>query len=264
MSQRVTVEVTDHVALVRLSRPEKRNGLDAAMFDAIVDAGERVLADRGVRAVVLAGEGPSFCAGLDFQSFMAGGQALIDKLIGARTGPANLAQRVAWIWREVPAPVIAALHGHVYGGGLQIALGADLRYAAPDARLSVMEIKWGLIPDMGITKTLPPLVGLDVAKELTWTGRVLSGQEAAGLGLVTRVCADPLAEALETARQIAARSPHTVQAAKQLWERAPSLDTAGAFELETALQRPLLGSHNQMEAVLANFQGRPPVFRDPE
>jgi enoyl-CoA hydratase/carnithine racemase len=263
MTERVLIDVQDHVAHVRLNRPEKHNGLDPQMFDAVIAAGERLLAERCVRAVVLSGEGPSFCAGLDFQAFMAGGPALQSKLIDERVGPANLAQRVAWIWQELPAPVIAAVHGAAYGGGLQIALGADIRYVAPDARLSVMEIKWGLIPDMGITKTLLRVARPDVARELTFTGRTVSGAEAAALGLATRVCADPLAAALETARQIAGRNPDAVRRSKRLFIDAEELDVAGAFLRETDLQREILGSANQLEAVVANLQKRTPEFRDP-
>jgi len=264
MSERVSVSVEGGVAKVRLNRPDKLNGLDVEMFKAIVAAGEQVGADRSVRAVVLSGEGRSFCAGLDFQSFMAMGQEAVQVLTGERTGPANLAQRVSWIWREIPQPVIAVLQGHVYGGGLQIALGADLRYATPDAKLSVMEVAMGIIPDCGITQTLPGLVRPDVARELTYTGRIVSGEEAATLGLVTRACADPLAAAMETAATIAGRSPHAVRASKRLWNETATLDTPAAFELETALQLPLLGSANQLEAVMAKMQRRPAVFADPE
>jgi len=264
MSDRVVVEIDAGVAHVRLNRPEKLNGLDVEMFQAIVAAGEQVGADTSVRAVVLSGEGRSFCAGLDFQSFMAMGQEGVRILTAERTGPANLAQRVAWIWREIPQPVIVALQGHVYGGGLQIALGGDLRYSTADAKLSVMEINLGIIPDCGISKTLPGLVTPDIARELTYTGRIVSGEEARPLGLVTRLCADPVAAALETARTIAARNPHAIRAAKRLWNETPELDTAAAFALETELQLPLLGSSNQLKAVMAKMQRTTPEFEDPQ
>ena len=192
MAERVQVTIDNAVATVRLSRPDKLNALDADMFDGLIAAGKQILSDNSVRAVVLHGEGRAFCAGLDFASFM-GKPDLMQKLLArGDESPANVAQRVAWIWQEVHVPVIAAVHGVAFGGGLQIALGADLRYVAPDAELSVMEIKWGLIPDMGISNTLLRLVPLDVAKELTFTGRVLSGAEAAELGLATRLSDDPL------------------------------------------------------------------------
>lgn len=261
---RVLIDRDGSVAHVRLNRPDKRNGLDLAMFEALVAAGEAIAADASVRAVVLSGEGKAFCAGLDFAAFMASPDAPSKLLEDRGGGPANLAQRAAWIWREVPVPVVAAIHGAAFGGGLQIALGADLRYVHPAARLSVMEIEWGLVPDMGASKTLLSLVTLDVAKELTFTGRIVSGEEAQKLGLATRVADDPVAAALETARSIASKSPHAIRAAKRLFERAPLLSVREAFELETELQLTLLGSPNQMEAVTANVQKRAPIFVDPD
>lgn len=261
--QRVRVDITDHVAHVRLDRPDKRNGLDLAMFEAIARAGASLARTPGLRAVVLSGEGPAFCAGLDVKSFFGAPDAF--RRLGERDpGPANLAQQVAWVWKELPVPVIAAVHGACFGGGLQIALGCDLRYVRPDAQLSVMEIKWGLVPDMSASKTLLELVRLDVAKELTFTGRVVSGEEAVRLGLATRVSDDPLADALETARAIAARSPHAIRAAKRLYDDAAKLEVADAFRLETELQVALIGSRNQIEAVSANLQKRAPRFVDPE
>lgn len=261
---RVIVEREGAVARVAMNRPEKRNGLDLPMFEGLVEAGRRLAADPAVRAVVLYGEGKAFCAGLDFAAFMATADVGPRLLARPDDSPANLAQRVAWVWREVPVPVIAAIHGQAFGGGLQIALGADLRYVRPDAELSVMEIRWGLIPDMGASRTLLSLVRPDVAKELTWSGRIVSGDEALSLGLATRVADDPLAAALETARAIAERSPQAIRGAKRLYERAPELDVPAAFALETQLQLGLLGSPNQMEAVQANMMKRAPVFRDPE
>lgn len=262
---RVQTTIEGGVAEVMLNRPEKRNGLDVEMFDGIVEAGRALCEDRSVRAVVLHGAGPSFCAGLDFKSFMAGGAALQEKLLGRPEGrPANLAQEVSWVWREVPVPVICAIQGHCFGGGLQIALGADLRYARADAQLSVMEMKWGLIPDMGITATLPALVGNDVAKELTFTARVFDGTEAKALGVVTGLTEDPLAKAREVAAAIAKRSPHAIRAAKQLFDGLHGKDTRARFEFETELQLPLLGSKNQLEAVMAGMQNRDPVFDDVE
>jgi enoyl-CoA hydratase/carnithine racemase len=259
--QRVTMTVDGGVADVRLSRPAKLNALDPPMFEALARAGDRVRADSSVRAVVLSGEGKGFCAGLDFKSFLsAGGSDLFAR--GAES-PANGAQRAAWVWQEVPVPVIAALHGVAFGGGLQIALGADIRYATPDAELSVMEIKWGLVPDMSGTQTLRRLVGLDVAKELTFTGRVVSGREAEALGLVTRAYDDPRARALEVARDIAGKSPDAVRASKRLLNASGLISVEEGLALEAELQRGLLGSPNQIEAVTANFEKRPPRFKDP-
>lgn len=264
MSDRVKLTIDNGVATVRLSRPDKLNGLDAEMFEALIDTGKRLAADNTIRAVVLHGEGKGFCAGLDFQSFMASGD-IAEKLLERGTeSPANVAQRAAWVWQEVPAPVIAAVHGVAFGGGLQIALGADLRYVRPDAKLSVMEIKWGLIPDMSITQTLLRLVPIDLAKELTFTGRILSGTEAVDLGIATKLCEDPLEDALAMAKIIATKSPHAIRAAKKLLNEAADLPRAGGLKLETALQLPLLGSPNQMEAVQANMMKRDPSFADPE
>ena len=261
---RTRIEVEDHVAVVSLTRPDKHNALDRAMFEAIAAAAAEVGGTPGVRAVVLHGEGPSFSSGLDVASFLADGPNGFDILLD-RQGPrqANLAQRVATDWLDLPMPVIAAVHGNCFGGGLQIALGADIRIAAPDAKLSVMEARWGLVPDMGITQTLTRLVGLDVAKELTFTARRVSGEEAAALGLVTRVADDPLAAARELAAEIAGRSPDAVRAAKRLYESTWPAPAPGALELETELQRGLMGSPNQLEAVRSGMAREPAGFTDP-
>ena len=264
MSDRVQLTIDNGVATVRLSRPDKLNGLDPEMFDALIETGKRLAADNTIRAVVLHGEGKGFCAGLDFQAFMAADGGAKKLLERGSESPANVAQRAAWVWQEIPVPVIAAVHGVAFGGGLQIALGADLRYVRPNAKLSVMEIKWGLIPDMCITQTLLRLVPIDLAKELTFTGRILSGTEAVELGIATKVCGDPLEEALGTAKVIATKSPHAIRAAKKLLNEAPGLSRADALKLETELQVPLLGSPNQVEAVQANMTKRDPSFADPE
>lgn len=263
MNDRAQVTIDNAVATVRLSRPDKLNALDRPMFEGLIAAGEQILADSSVRAVVLHGEGRGFCAGLDFMSFM-GNPEEMRFLMDRGESVANIAQRVAWIWQEVQVPVIAAVHGMAFGGGLQIALGADIRYVTPDAELSVMEIKWGLIPDMSITQTLLRLVPLDVAKELTFTGRKISGTEAVALGLATKVSDDPLADALETAKLIATKSPHAIRAGKTLLNDAPTMSRLDALKLETALQVGLLGTPNQMEAVQANMMKRTPDFSDPD
>lgn len=254
----------DGIATATMVRADKHNALDRAMFESLVDAAAQLAADKSVRAVVLHGEGKSFCSGLDVASFMSGqgGVGVLMERDGDRV--ANLAQRVSYDWSLVPAPVIAAIHGNCFGGGLQIALGADIRIAAPSAKLSVMEVKWGLVPDMGITQTLPRLVPIDVAKELTFTGRIVSGSEAVALGLVTRSTDDPLAAALALAAEIAQRSPDAVRAAKRLYDRTwVSDDTAAALLLESELQDGLIGKPNQLAAVKAGMTGEPPVFADP-
>jgi enoyl-CoA hydratase/carnithine racemase len=254
----------DGVATVTMVRSDKHNALDQAMFESLVDAAAQVADDSAIRAVVLHGEGKSFCSGLDVASFMAGQGGTGVLLTRDEGHPANLAQRVTYDWSLVPAPVIAAIHGNCFGGGLQIALGADIRIAAPDAKLSIMEIKWGLVPDMGITQTLPRLIPIDLAKELTFTGRILSGAEASELGLVTRTADDPLSAARELAREIAGKSPDAVRAAKRLYDQTwVRDDAASALTLESELQTGLIGTPNQLAAVVAGMSGEKPVFADP-
>ena len=268
--ERVSVTVEGGVADVRLNRPEKINALDQAMFQALADTGDRLAGDPAVRAVVLSGEGRGFCAGLDFEAFM--GMAASERGSGTARGlmdrpegrPANLGQQAAHTWTELPVPVIAAVHGVALGGGLQVALGADLRIVAPDARLSVLEIRWGLVPDMTGTDILPRLVGPDVAKELTWTGRMVEGEEAVRIGLATRVSDDPRAAALELAREIAGRNPHAVRAGKRLLNQSGRVELARQLKDESAEMAALIGSPNQAEAVRAYFEKREPVFADPD
>jgi enoyl-CoA hydratase/carnithine racemase len=267
VSERVKIEFRDGVADVRMARADKMNAIDSAMFSGLADAGRALAEDKSVRAVVLSGEGRAFCAGLDMESFaaMAGprqsGNATANLFERSQSG-ANRAQLAAWIWQELPVPVIAAIHGVAYGGGLQIALGADLRIVTPDARLSVMEVKWGLIPDMSGTQTLRRLVRLDVAKELTFTGRVVSGTEAVALGLATRASEKPLDDALALAREIASKSPDAVRAAKRLLQQSWQGSVADGLKLEEELQRSLIGKPNQIEAVKANLEKRAPKFTD--
>lgn len=264
MSERVVVGIENGVAHVELAREDKRNGLDLAMFEGLVAAGERLRADRSVRAVVLSGRGKAFCAGLDWGAFLSMGAEAGQKLL-ARTeaSPANLAQRACWIWQELDVPVIAAVRGAAMGGGLQLALAADLRYVAPDAQLSVMEIRYGLVPDMSATKTLALLVRPDVARDLVWSGRTVLADEAVQIGLATRKEEDPVAAALTTAREIAKRSPHAIRSGKRLLRDTAPVDTRAAFLFETELQLALLGSPNQMEAVAAAMAKRDPSFSDP-
>lgn len=273
MSDRIALTITDGIADVRLNRPEKMNALDGAMFQGIVDAGESLKGDQSVRVVVLSGEGRGFCAGLDFGSFqaMAGEGAIADRGSDAGARPlgaigdtggriTHLGQQAAWVWQELEVPVIAAVHGPALGGGLQIALGADLRIVAPDAKLSVLEARWGLIPDMTGTQILPTLVGLDVAKELTFTGRMVSGEEAVRLGLATRVADDPRAAAMELARDLVTKSPDALREAKRLLNLSGTRSVAEQFADERATMASLIGSPNQVEATMAYFEQRPPSF----
>jgi enoyl-CoA hydratase/carnithine racemase len=253
---RVRLEVAEGVANVRLTRADKHNGLDQAMFEALNEAIDEVAADDDARVVVLSGEGPSFCAGLDFNSFMAeGGDP--ERGFAHRDGePENFGQRAAHGWRSLPVPVIAAVHGNALGGGLQLALAADIRIAAPGTRMSVMEIRYGLIPDMGLSQTLPGLVRDDVARELTYTGRVVEAEEAQELGLVTWLSDDPEAEAAGLAAQIASKSPDAIRSAKRLLGAAPRSTTAEGLGLEEELQRALIGSPGQIATAAAALSGR--------
>ena len=264
MSDLISIEINDGIADVRLNRPEKYNALSPEMFSAIVAAGESLANNADLRVVVLSGNGPGFCAGLDMGSFQ-GMQNTDQKssdssLQDFSEGPANRAQKPAYAWKRLPVPVIAALHGVAYGGGLQVALGADIRIADPDAKLSVMEIKWGLIPDMSITQTLRDLMPIDVAKELTFSGRILSGTEAQSLGLVTRTAKHPLDAAMALAKEIAGKSPDAIRFAKKLFEESWHADEATGLALESSLQTTLIGSDNQLEAIKANFEKRGPDF----
>lgn len=260
-ADRVVVELTDGVAEVRLNRPDKMNALDPGLFEALVAAGDRLAAEPGLRAVVLCGAGRGFCAGLDMASFSSPDGFPAD-LAGRTHGAANGFQQVAMQWRRIPVPVLAAVHGVAFGGGFQIMLGADIRYVAPDAKLSVMEIRWGIVPDMGGTVLMRALARSDVVRELTFTGRVFSGAEAATLGFATRVEADPLAAARAAARDIAARSPDAMRAAKRLLNAAEAEGEERLLLAESVEQQALLGSANQREAVAANMAGRAPAFRD--
>jgi enoyl-CoA hydratase/carnithine racemase len=272
-SERVTYTLENGVADVRLNRPDKMNALDGAMFRALVEVGDELKANSAVRAVVLSGEGRSFCAGLDFGSFqaMAGGDG--QKVVpsdGPSDDPSKLegrithhAQQSAWTWQDIEVPVIAAVHGVALGGGCQVALGADMRFTTADAQFSVLEIRWGLIPDMTGTQSLIRLVGLDRAKELTFSGRMVKGEEAVAMGLATRVCVDPRAEALAFAHDVAQKSPHAVRASKRLLNAADQGSIADGFLRERQEIFKLIGSPNQVEAIMAYFEKRPATYNDP-
>lgn len=265
MNDRVKVEVDAGVAHVRLVRAERMNALDAPMFDALVAAGEQLRQAREVRCVVLSGEGRAFCSGLDKSLISKAGTTAtpLGHALGPRThGIANREQYAAIVWRDVPAPVIAAVHGVAFGGGFQLALGADLRFVAADAQLSMMEIKWGLIPDMGGTVLMRELVRDDVARELIYTGRVFSGTEAVALGLATRVCVDPLEEALQSAREIATKSPDAMRAAKRLLNELSNRTVADALRGEAEEQDRLIAGPNHAEAVAAHLAQRAPQFSE--
>lgn len=258
--QRVSIEIADGVADVRLTREDKLNALDPAMFAGLADAIDRLRGTVGLRAVVLSGEGRGFCAGLDMAS-MAGGGASID--LAARShGDANLFQQVAWGWRMLAMPVIAAVHGVAFGGGLQIMSGADIRIAAPGTRFSIMELRWGIVPDMAGFALWRGQVRDDALRELVYTAREFSAEEALALGFVTRLADDPHAAAHDLARTIAAHNPHAIRAAKRLANLAADADSTMILTAESDEQARLLRSPNQVEAVTANLQKRAPIFSD--
>jgi enoyl-CoA hydratase/carnithine racemase len=269
MSDRVIVTISDGIADVRFNRADKRNALDNEQFAAIEEAGEQLKTAEGVRVVVLSGEGESFCAGLDFAMFSGmagGGQPPAER----RGNPGDLAdgriahrgQQVCWVWQELPMPVIAAVHGHALGGGFQIALGADIRIAHPDTKWSVREVHWGLVPDMTGTFMLSRLVRSDVARELTYTARMVDGREAYDLGLVTRLSENPYDDAMQLAREIAARSPGAVRGSKALFNRMFTEGAAEQFAEERRIIGDQIGSPNQIEAIKSNMERRPADFVD--
>ena len=259
-SARVRIDIEDGVADVCLNRADKMNALDPAMFAALVDAGERLSRADDLRAVVLRGAGRAFCAGLDFESI--GGSATFGEALSARThGVANLWQQAVLAWRDLPVPVIAAVHGVAFGGGLQIALGADLRCVKHDAKLSVMEINWGLVPDMAGVLLMSELAAADIVRELTYTGRIFSGDDAVRYGLATRAVDDPLADARALAREIAGKNPDAIRAAKRLLVGASRRSAAEVLQAESDEQQRLMGSSNQLEAVRSRLEKRAPNFR---
>ncbi len=271
MEKRVEVTIEAGVADVRLVRADKMNALDAAMFEALVSTGQRLQEEPGLRAVVLSGEGRAFCAGLDMGRFQKMADAPSDNVgglshemrLGTRThGISNAAQYAVMVWRELPVPVIAAVHGVALGGGFQLMLGADMRFVAPDTRLSVLEIKWGLVPDMGGMALMRELARGDVIRDLTYSGRMFDGTEALTLGFATRVCSDPLAEARAYARDIAGKSPQAIRAAKRLFAMSATADIASILMAESTEQIALMGRPNQVEAVSAGLQKRAPNFVD--
>ncbi len=265
MENRIALDVDEGVAHVRLIRSDKMNALDSQMFDAFEAIGKQLQGDTSVRAVVLSAEGKAFCAGLDTSNFMAmtqgdSGGVSHEPLENRTHGLANRPQHAAWVWRELSVPVIAAVHGVAFGGGLQVALGADIRYAAPGTRFSVMEIKWGLVPDMSGMPLLRELVRGDQLRELVYTGRIFEAEEAQALGLVTRVGDDPLALAMATAREIAGRNPDAIRADKRLLNSLYDSDAAELLLAESREQDRVIGKPNQIEAVMSEMEKRPAKY----
>lgn len=260
MSERVSITIDDHIADVRLTRGDKMNAIDPAMFEGIGAAIDQLADMKDVRCVVLSGEGKAFCAGLDMASMAAGGSGL------SRTDRNDqgsiLPQHVTWGWRSLPMPVIAAVHGVAFGGGFQIMSGADIRIAAPGTRFAIREVYWGLVPDMAGFPIWRGLVRDDVLRELVYTAREFDADEALRHGFVTRIADDPHAAAMMLAREIAARSPHAVRGAKRLCNMAHDADSRAMLLVETEEQVKVIGKPNMMEAVAANMGKRTAVFRD--
>lgn len=228
---------------------------------------QRLKDDTSVRVVVLPGEGRSFCAGLDVERIIAvtQGKSLLPfaDLTKRTHGVANFAQHIfVWLWREITIPMIAAVHGVAFGGGFQLALSADVRFVAPSTRLGVIESQWGPVPDMAATLLMRSLAREDIVRELTYTGRIFSTDEALAYGFATRLAAAPLSEAMALARDIAVRNPDAIRAPKRLLNRTLGSDAFSGLSEETEEQRALLGSPNQTEAVRANLEKRAPRFSD--
>ena len=263
MGSTVSVNIDAHIANVTLNRPDKMNAVSLEMFADLAEVGDRLGADSSVRVVVLSGSGENFCAGIDTSIFGANGPGIeASSMAPQAPSPANLFQRAAYVWREVPVPVICSIHGVAFGAGLQIALGADIRYASADAKFSIMEAKWGIIPDMAISTTARNIVPLDRIKELAYTARVIDAPEAMRIGLITRMHDDPLAEAKSLAKEISLRSPNAVRSMKQLFDAGWSAPDAESLALEARLQAAILGGENQREAVRATIEKRAPNFVD--
>ncbi|MDI6100720.1 crotonase/enoyl-CoA hydratase family protein [Actinoplanes sp. NEAU-A12] len=256
----VTTRIEDGVAHVRLARPDKLNALTLDTLAELVATAGRLRRDRTIRAVILAGEGASFCAGLDIPGTLKQPRRIVGAFLPAPWRGTNLFQEACWAWRRVPVPVIAAVHGHCYGGGLQIALAADFRFATGDSKWSVLEGKWGIIPDMTGIRTLTEVVGLDVAKRLTMTAEEISGAEADRLGLVTEVHDDPIAAATAFAQRLAGRSPDAVAAAKRLLDGAVTASARRTFARERRVQLRLLTLRNTKILQRAAMKRTAPEF----
>jgi len=262
---RVEVSLSEHIARIEMIREDKLNALDAAMFDGLIAAAQWLGEQRDARVAILSGRGRMFCAGLDFGSFaaMAGDDGASSTSLEPRThGLCNKPQYAAYAWHEAPVPVIVAIQGGALGGGLQIALGGDIRIAAPDAKIAIAETQWGLVPDMSGMARVRRLVRDDVLRQLTYTAQRIDGGQAREAGLVTEVHDDPQARALEMAHQIAGRSPSAIRACKVLLNGLADANAGEILAAESRLQQAIIGQPNQVEAVMANMETRAPVFSD--
>lgn len=265
---RVKVSVEDHVALVTLDRAEKMNALDDQMLDGLIAAGQAVSQNPGVRSVVLTGDGRAFCAGLDMGSFTqmageGGKNNFADYPLATRKfGISNRPQFAVWVWKQCRVPVVCAVHGSAFGGGFQLCLGADLRIVAPDTKLSIMEIKWGLIPDMAGTALMHELARGDIIRKLTYTGEIFSGAQALEYGFATETADQPLQRAIAIAKSIANHSPTAIRAAKAIFNRVGLMSDEDKLQQESTIQDGIMGAEHQTEAVLAAMEKRTAAFRD--
>ena len=264
MEDRVTVEMDGHVAIVRLNRPDKMNALDIKMFDALIETGEKLNADESVRAVVIVGEGKAFCAGLDITMFGMDGQSVMTEIpLKERThGVANRWQKAVWVWREMQVPVVAAVHGIVFGGGLQIMLAADIKFAQAETKLSIMEMKWGIFPDMAGPQLMRHNIREDIYRELTYTARIFSGVEAVEYGFATHLSEEPLKDALALAKEIASKNPDAIVKAKKLFNSVPHLTEEEGLLMESVEQDEVIGKPNQLESIFATLQKREGNFKN--
>ena len=261
MNQRVSYSVHNSIATVSLNRPKQYNALDAAMFEALIATAKSIRKDKSIRAVILKGEGPGFSSGLDITAIQKSPWVIFKLLRKPGKQLTNLVQEAAYCWRKLPVPVIAVIHGKCFGGGLQIALGADFRIASPDAELSILEAKWGLIPDMTGAVTLPEVLPLDVAKELAMTAKIISGTQAQQLGLVTKTNTEPMKAAWQLAETLSDKSPDALSAIKTLFNDSWKSSPQDALQLETQLQRKVLARWNQIAASSQAFLDNPLSYR---
>ena len=269
INDRIDLHIENHIAHVRFARGEKMNALDTKMFEAVHELDKHLRADASIRVVVVSGDGVNFCAGLDksnFESMLVpaqGDEASVVSDLRTRThGIANGPQYAVWMWRQLPMPVIAAVEGVALGGGLQVALGADIRFAAPDSRFSIMELKWGIIPDMSSTQIMRHLVRDDVIRELTYTARVFSAKEALEWGFITSIHEQPVAHALKVAKEIVLRNPQAIRSAKKVIDQSYYLDPSQGLMMESEEQEKVMAKPNQIEAVMSVLQAREPKYKD--
>lgn len=272
MSNCVNLSVAGGVASVSLNRPDNMNAINNDMFESLIATAAAIESDRSVRVVVISGEGRAFCAGLDMSLFAGmlesdsagedSGAEKLERLTDRTHGIANRPQQAAWAWRALRVPVIASVHGAAIGGGFQVMLGSDIRFAHPDTKMSIREVNWGLIPDMSGTAIMHSLAADDVVRELTYTGRIFDAREAKEFGFVTHLSDDPQTDAMELAKTIADRSPTAVQVSKELFNRIAHADAADILMTESELQETVIGGPNQIEAVMAGLEKRAANFTD--